>query len=58
MSDDTTLVESDRLKSAWINDFTRVILFRDVASARHYSAPESEFWPYILKLANQGYRLG
>jgi hypothetical protein len=51
-------VATKHLKSAWINDEDQVIAFREIDSARNYSATEGDFWNYIMELVMIGYRIG
>jgi homoserine trans-succinylase len=49
---------TELLKSAWIDDEAKVIVFRETDGARIYSTGEGEFWRYIMDLVMMGYRIG
>jgi len=54
---ENTNTETEIHKTAWIDEKNRIVSFHEMMESRVYTAPESDFWPYIQVLVNAGYRI-
>lgn len=49
--------ETEKLKTAWIDEVNHVISFHKVPNARCYTALETEFWEHIQEVVKTGYAI-
>lgn len=49
--------ETEKLKTAWIDEVNRVVSFHKIPDSRCYTAPEAEFWEHIQEIVRTGYAI-
>lgn len=49
--------ETEKIKTAWIDEANRVVSFHEIPDSSCYSAPETEFWERIQENVRNGYSI-